>query len=605
MAYIEGQDKGGTPLIELYDHGSKFTALKYSDFEGRNTSASGPLVSKDILDPPKSNSFSLQANARIDDLTRITKLLTKPGGIKFATNQAILNTAANRSSDNIFKKLGGGAVTALKAIGSTLAQVPVNGTGLHFIYGFGEGQYLRKGGGEPNTGLGRFLRNNLNIGNQGLNAGAAALAGTTIIPDNNGDPSYQPLVPSGLTQLNSSLGIAPPPAQPPVTNIPPTFDDLSQNVASVVNYLRVEANRVARTGGKIATNRVKGSNIDDQTSQFILPGGDKPVNTNLAPSEARTDIKIPLYFLKDGRRYNQSPLNFENKFWLPESNVDLLASQTEELTGRQDIIPFRFNTFTPGGEKYLYFRAFLDSFDDNYTGEWTGTRYIGRAEEFYTYQGFNRKITFSFKVAALSREHLVPLYEKLNYLASSTAPTYGDSGQFMRGTFCNVTIGDYLFEQDGFISSVGLSWQKEYPWEIDVDENDSPILPHMLDVSIEFTPIHNFNVKEDINNTTQRYFGPRVQGFVDVGEGEFGPPIEEPKTAFAYFADKTIEYDIATGKTVAINGQPVKSANGGWAYAADGRQATTTKVNGTNGTIVDAGTDDSGNPLKKVNLTGN
>jgi hypothetical protein len=173
----------------------------------------------------------------------------------------------------------------------------------------------------------------------------------------------------------------------------------------------------------------------------------------------------------------------------------------------------------------------------------------------------------------------------------------------MRGTFCNLTIGDYLDQQDGFISSVNLSWQKEYPWEIDVDELDTPILPHILDVSIDFTPIHTFNVKEDINNTTEKYFGRKTRGTVEVGQGEFGPPIPNSPTAFAYFADKTIEYDIATGKTVAINGQPVKSSNGGWAYAADGRQATTTKVNGTNGSIFDAGTDDSGNPIKKVNTT--
>lgn len=174
-----------------------------------------------------------------------------------------------------------------------------------------------------------------------------------------------------------------------------------------------------------------------------------------------------------------------------------------------DIIPFAFNTLTPDGQKFLFFRAFLDDLSDNYSGDWSGTQYIGRAEEFYTYQGFKRDISFSFKVAAFTKEELLPLYKKLNHLVASTAPTYSKAGNFMRGTLTTLSIGEYLDRQDGFISKVDLSWEKGYPWEIDLFNENLPKVPTILNVSVNFTPIHNFAVKNDIDleNKNESYFG--------------------------------------------------------------------------------------------------
>ena len=70
------------------------------------------------------------------------------------------------------------------------------------------------------------------------------------------------------------------------------------------------------------------------------------------------------------------------------------------------------------------FRAYLTAFDDSYNASWNSFKYIGRAEDFYTYGGFSRSIQVGFQVAASSRGELTPLYSKLNALAGSTAPTY-------------------------------------------------------------------------------------------------------------------------------------------------------------------------------------
>jgi len=98
-------------------------------------------------------------------------------------------------------------------------------------------------------------------------------------------------------------------------------------------------------------------------------------------------------------------------------------------------------------------------------------------------------MSFAFKAAAFSRKDLEPIYYKLNKLVGGTAPTYGEGGLFMRGTLLKLTIGDYIKEQNGFLSSVSLTWNTDYPWELEGNLK----VPHMLDVSCEFTPIHTFN----------------------------------------------------------------------------------------------------------------
>ena len=227
---------------------------------------------------------------------------------------------------------------------------------------------------------------------------------------------------------------------------------------------------------------------------------------DLLPDYTTDEVGVRLQYATKGVAdfINFSPV-------IEADNTDELAV-AEEATWKYyngDIIPFVFNTLTPDGQKFIFFRAFLDDLSDNYSGNWEGNQYVGRAEEFYTYQGFKRDVSFSFKVAAFTKQELIPLYKKLNHLAASTAPTYGKNGNFMRGTLTTLSIGEYLDRQDGFVSKVDLSWEKGYPWEIDLFNEKLPKVPTILNVSISFTPIHNFEAKNDIDleNKNESYFG--------------------------------------------------------------------------------------------------
>ena len=146
---------------------------------------------------------------------------------------------------------------------------------------------------------------------------------------------------------------------------------------------------------------------------------------------------------------------------------------------------------------------------DSYTAEWSPQKYMGRAENFYKYQGFDRKISLSWTVAAQSKQELIPMYQKLNYLASSCAPSYSEAG-YMSGNLISLTIGGWCYEQVGIIGGLTLDVPTESPWEIaipdgpdggTVGEEDNEIksddsvkeMPMIIKVTgFTFTPIHNF-----------------------------------------------------------------------------------------------------------------
>lgn len=171
----------------------------------------------------------------------------------------------------------------------------------------------------------------------------------------------------------------------------------------------------------------------------------------------------------------------------------------EEALG---LIPFCITTITPDHRTYLNFQANLDSYDDSYTGEWDSVQYIGRAEKFWGYTGFSRDINISFKVLVARKEDCAEMYHRLNRLVGATAPSYDSNGLFMRGTLASLTIGDLLRNKAGIIKSVKITWQQDYPWEVrESKRSNIPagqfMVPHVLDVSLQFTPIEEKTVTED------------------------------------------------------------------------------------------------------------
>jgi hypothetical protein len=168
-------------------------------------------------------------------------------------------------------------------------------------------------------------------------------------------------------------------------------------------------------------------------------------------------------------------------------NIEILynSNQPDSI----DLISFRIEIINPQNPSDIYsmnFRSFIDNFSDSYTAEWDAQKYMGRAESFYKYNGFGREINIGFTVAVQSKAEMTTTYNKLNYLASSLAPTYTEQG-YMAGNLSKITVGTYIYEQYGIIKSLSYDISDESPWEIISDE-----LPMIIKATMTFTPIHNF-----------------------------------------------------------------------------------------------------------------
>lgn len=221
--------------------------------------------------------------------------------------------------------------------------------------------------------------------------------------------------------------------------------------------------------------------------------------------EARVGLGNPGKITRNRSFYNISDPDTVDKINKLDVASGSLDGTNVNEGGNRDLIQLEFQIITPDQKYYLAFRAFLDNFDDSFNASWNSQKYLGRADSFYTYGGFERSINIGFKIAAQSIDEMRPLYRKAATLASVTAPTYGDNGRFMRGSIAKVTVGDYIYEQPGIIESVQYTWQKDYPWEISFqgpelkDEKGPQVLPHVLDVSVSFKVIHDFLPQTGIN----------------------------------------------------------------------------------------------------------
>lgn len=190
---------------------------------------------------------------------------------------------------------------------------------------------------------------------------------------------------------------------------------------------------------------------------------------------------------------------------------------------QSDLIKFTISVVDnddPSQRTWITFRAFIDSFGDSFNASWNEYKYVGRGESFYRYGGFGRSISLAFKAAVQSRQEQFPLYQKLNYLASLTAPDYSGNG-FMRGNLVYLTVGDWLVDVPGVLKGMSLGIPNESPWEIARDrvgarQNDIAQLPFIVEVSgFDFAPIHNFVPQKNspfigapVPNSQKNYFAP-------------------------------------------------------------------------------------------------
>ena len=119
----------------------------------------------------------------------------------------------------------------------------------------------------------------------------------------------------------------------------------------------------------------------------------------------------------------------------------------------------RFQFFDLNNQKSIVFPAILSGISDAVTPEYSSEKYIGRPDKVHTYIGADREISFNFNVAATSKQDLIVLWEKMNYLMGLCYPNWKkiSNSNRMEAPFITLTIGDMYDKMPGFLQSLSFS----------------------------------------------------------------------------------------------------------------------------------------------------
>tara|TARA_R100000908_G_scaffold32701_4_gene14819 strand:- start:1842 stop:3848 length:2007 start_codon:yes stop_codon:yes gene_type:complete len=176
--------------------------------------------------------------------------------------------------------------------------------------------------------------------------------------------------------------------------------------------------------------------------------------------------------------------------------LDALGSGTT-----RDLVKFYFtgpkltaNPTEGTKDDVLVFRAMISSLTDTFNASWNPVKYIGRADPNYTYQGYGRQFDVNFTVYASDRDEMKPMYRKLNYLASYTAPTYSDDTLTMEAPWLRITIGDLLIHQPVVLTSVYYTFvDSDTTWETNLVKDPMMMqAPFKVEVSVQFNVITDY-----------------------------------------------------------------------------------------------------------------
>jgi hypothetical protein len=181
-----------------------------------------------------------------------------------------------------------------------------------------------------------------------------------------------------------------------------------------------------------------------------------------------------------------------------------LIKDTEKQLGDYDFVTLKFWSVVK--KAAVNFRATISGLSETLTPSWDTNKFIGNPFNFYTYNGIERSLTFSFKVYSLSYDEHIAAWQRLNFLTSLTYPQ-GYSQNAVYPPFIRFTLGDMFRNKEAYIDSLTYTIDDNSPWEIGIDtETKDWKLPKIVNVDI------TLKLVETIGSTYQK----RLYGYGDV-----------------------------------------------------------------------------------------
>ncbi len=434
------------------------------------------------------------AEAASIDGTRLAKMFVSLPGIKFASNQLILNSYSIRPEKNFFGSILAGPLAPLGAQIPRSVQLKLPSGPIDF-------SKFRGGSFEPAFSYQRDL------------------------PDGNIVRLYRQID-------NPNRGFI----VPTITNNPLSAINAAVNTSNTM--LASKFWDLQNQGGLSGSNFGIGINRYDEETPYTGSMQQLPSNSDLD----KISNEYAQYGLVDFRNLTSSPPNLKqspevaglNEFQAPPTeysyenynrrrafghrapranptrdfqefssepieSINILKSGEKPV--KRDTVDVKFvRTDT---NKPLWFAPAITSLTDSVNFAWNSDEFLGRIDPVHYSTGVgNREIQFQMKVFAFSREEMESIYNRTQALIRYASPRVVNNTQY-QGGFLRFTLGDLYVDRLCYISSISMTFPDDYDWEINVGkQSDTYVLPRMIDISVSIT-----FVAETPSNDRQFVFG--------------------------------------------------------------------------------------------------
>lgn len=224
--------------------------------------------------------------------------------------------------------------------------------------------------------------------------------------------------------------------------------------------------------------------IVDVTKQSKVYKSGSWIAEGIASKENSVD-RQPKNTLLDGKN-NITALPSQFKY---NSSAKTLYNRTNDTNVNDDTLALVFTPINPFSlaETPKRFRAYLDDYSETYDSSWGDIKYTGRAESFYIFNSFKRTAAIGLFIPCFNKNELVKYHDDLfalgkGGLAYALAGQYSDKN-LLGGIITKVTVGNYLVQTPGIITSLNVSIPKESPWSL------KHKYAHVLKLTFAFTII--------------------------------------------------------------------------------------------------------------------
>jgi hypothetical protein len=170
-----------------------------------------------------------------------------------------------------------------------------------------------------------------------------------------------------------------------------------------------------------------------------------------------------------------------------------------------DFVTLKF--FSLAKKTAVNFRATISGLSETISPSWQSQKTIGNPFSFYTYDGMERSVQFTFKIYSLNQTEHLRAWERLNFLTSLTYPQ-SINRTYTTPPFLKFTLGDWYKNKECFIDSLSYTVDDNTPWDI---QTDGYKLPTIIEASITLKFVEsvgsifrNEEVEETVDGKTKK-----------------------------------------------------------------------------------------------------